>query len=265
LQTIPPETETMSLPAPKGQLSAHQIMVAPPGSNTPVIRNVSLQLQPGEMLGIIGPSAAGKSSMARALLGIWPAMSGKVRLDGADIAAWNRTELGPYIGYLPQDIELFNGSISENISRFGEFASEKVVAAAKMAGVHELILQLPDGYDTVIGGKGGILSAGQRQRIGLARALYGNPRLLVLDEPNSNLDEAGEKELVAALERAKDDDCTVVVVTHRPLVLNIADQILVMRNGIAAIQGPRDHVLAELVKSKQENTKQQLGNKSVNA
>lgn len=246
LEEVPKLPETMSLPAPKGHLKVEQIFVTPPGAQAPVVRGVSLELAPGEVLGIVGPSASGKSSLARAILGIWPSATGKVRLDGADVAAWDRAELGPYIGYLPQDIELFDGTISENICRFGELDSEKIVEASKMAGVHELILRLPDGYDTVIGSIGGVLSGGQRQRIGLARALYGDPKLLVLDEPNSNLDDQGEKELVEALLRAKARGCTMVVITHRTMVLQCVDKILVLRDGTAFAFGPRDQVLAQL-------------------
>ncbi|MDF1764949.1 MAG: type I secretion system permease/ATPase [Gammaproteobacteria bacterium] len=246
LNQIPKDADTMSLPAPTGKLSVEQVMVVPPGSKNIVVRGVTMELVPGEALGIVGPSASGKSCLARALLGIWPAYSGKVRLDGADIASWNRTELGPYIGYLPQDIELFDGSISENISRFGDVDPEKVVAAAKTAGVHELILNLPQGYDTVIGGAGGVLSGGQRQRIGLARAIYGTPKYLVLDEPNSNLDDQGERELVEAIRRIKAGGATVIVITHRTMVLQCVDKILVMRDGAAQSFGPRDQVLAAL-------------------
>lgn len=247
LQQIPQEKATMSLPAPQGRLTAEQVVVVPPGSQTIVVRGVSLDLQPGEALGIVGPSASGKSCLARALLGIWPTHSGKVRLDGAAIASWNREELGPYLGYLPQDIELFDGSISENISRFGELDSEKIVEAAKQAGVHDMILHLPQGYDTVIGAAGGILSGGQRQRIGLARAVYGNPRLLVLDEPNSNLDDAGERELVEAIHRIRAQGCTVIVISHRTMVLSSMDKMLVMKEGAAVAYGPKDQVLASLM------------------
>ena len=247
LNAIPAEKETMSLPAPEGNLSAEHVLVVPPGSQIIAVSGVSLQLDAGEVLGIVGPSASGKSSLARALLGIWPTRSGKVRLDGADIAAWDRAELGPHVGYLPQDIELFDGSISENISRFGELSAEKVVAAAKLSGVHEMVLQLPQGYDTLIGAAGGVLSGGQRQRIGLARAVYGSPKLMVLDEPNSNLDDQGEKELVEAINRIKQMNCTVIVITHRTMVLQCADKILVMKAGQAAAFGPRDKVLASLM------------------
>ncbi len=247
LNNIAPESESMSLPAPVGQLSLDQVAVIPPGTRVPVVRGVTLQLAAGEALGIIGPSASGKSSLARAILGIWPAANGSVRLDGADIATWDREELGPYLGYLPQDIELFDGSISENICRFGELDSEKIVTAAKLAGVHELILHLPGGYNTIIGSNSGILSGGQRQRIGLARAVYGNPRLLVLDEPNSNLDDQGERELVTALQRIKAQGATVVVISHRTMVLHAMDKLLVMKEGAPVSFGPKDQVLASLM------------------
>ena len=246
LEQVPADEETMSLPAPVGKITAEQVVVVPPGSQVAVVRGVTLELAAGEALGIVGPSASGKSSLARALLGIWPAHSGKVRLDGADIATWNRNELGPYIGYLPQDIELFDGSISENICRFGEQDAEMIVAAAKLAGVHELILRLPQGYDTIIGGAGGMLSGGQRQRIGLARAVYGEPRFMVLDEPNSNLDDQGERELVEAIHRIKEQGCTIVIISHRTMVLQAVDKILVMKDGLPVSFGERDQVLASL-------------------
>lgn len=251
LENVPAEAETMSLPAPTGVLTTEQVVVVPPGAQIPAVRGVSIQLAAGEALGIVGPSASGKSSLARALLGIWPAYSGKVRLDGADIFAWDRTELGPFVGYLPQDIELFDGTIAENISRFGEKDSAKIVEAAQIAGVHDLILHLPNGYDTKIGGVGGVLSGGQRQRIGLARAVYGNPRFMVLDEPNSNLDDQGEKELVEALKRIKENGCTIVVITHRTMVLQCVDKILVMKEGAAVGFGPKDEVLASLMSPSQ--------------
>lgn len=247
LETIPADSETMSLPAPEGNLSVEQVSVVPPGAKNIVVKGVTFNLLAGEAVGIVGPSASGKSTLARAILGIWPTYSGKVRLDGADLSTWDRTELGPYIGYLPQDIELFDGTIAENISRFRDCDGDEVVAAAKLAGVHEMILLLPNGYDTVIGGIGGMLSGGQRQRIGLARAVFGNPKLLVLDEPNSNLDDQGEKELVEALRRIKSAGCTIVVITHRTMVLQCVDNILVMKDGVAVNFGPREQVLASLM------------------
>lgn len=247
LDKIPAQQETMSLPDPTGELSVEQVAVVPPGSQSIVVKGVTFNLSPGEAVGIVGPSASGKSTLARAILGIWPTYAGKVRLDGADISAWDRAELGPHIGYLPQDIELFDGTIAENISRFREPDSEKIVEAAKLAGVHDMILRLPQGYDTVIGGAGGMLSGGQRQRIGLARAVYDNPKLMVLDEPNSNLDDQGEKELVEALRRIKAQGCTIVVITHRTMVLQCVDKILVMKDGAAVNFGPKDQVLASLM------------------
>ncbi len=247
LDKVPFDRDTMSLPAPIGKLSLEQVTVAPPGSQIIVVKGVSLEVEPGTALGIVGPSASGKSTLARAILGIWPTYGGKVRLDGADIASWDRAELGPYIGYLPQDIELFDGTIADNICRFQEADSEKIVAAAKLAGVHDMILHLPQGYDTVIGGAGGMLSGGQRQRIGLARSIYDDPKLLVLDEPNSNLDDQGEKELVEALRRIKNQGCTIIVITHRTMVLQCVDNILVMKDGAAVSFGPKDQVLANLM------------------
>jgi ATP-binding cassette subfamily C protein EexD len=211
----------------------------------------------GDIVGVIGPSGAGKSTFARALLGIWPTANGKIRLDGADIFTWNRDELGPFIGYLPQDIELFEGTISENIARFGDVDPEKVVNAAKMADVHELILRLPEGYDTLIGASGGNLSGGQRQRIGLARALYGDPVVVVLDEPNSNLDEQGELALGNALQRLKQKQSTVVVITHRNNVLANVDKLLILSDGQLTVYGPKDQVIAHLQKSAQQAVQQQ--------
>jgi len=248
LEKVPVDTERMPLPDPEGALSLEQVTVVPPGARNAVVRGVTFQLSPGEMLGIVGPSASGKSTLARAVLGIWPTYAGKVRLDGADIASWDRSELGPHIGYLPQDIELFDGTIAENISRFRIADSSEIVTAAKLAGVHELILRLPQGYDTVIGSSGGVLSGGQRQRIALARAVFGSPRLIILDEPNSNLDDQGEKELVLALERIKASGCTALVITHRTMILKCVDKLLVLRNGALASFGPRDEVLSALTK-----------------
>ena len=248
LNHSPTDAESMSLPAPEGRLSAEQVTIAPPGSKNLVVRGVSFELAPGEILGMVGPSASGKSTLARALLGIWPCYAGNVRLDGADIKSWKREKLGPFIGYLPQDIELFDGTIADNIARFKAADSEEIVAAARLAGVHEMILHLPNGYDTTIGGVGGMLSGGQRQRIGLARAVFGRPSLLVLDEPNSNLDDQGEKELVETLRRIKAGGSTVIVITHRTMVLQSVDKILVMKEGTAVKFGPKDQVLASLTR-----------------
>ncbi|WP_161864706.1 type I secretion system permease/ATPase [Pseudomonas yangonensis] len=245
------EPERMSLPAPKGEVRVENLIISAPGSKAPIIRNVSFAAAAGSVVGVIGPSASGKSTLARALLGVWAPQHGVVRLDGADVNAWDKRELGPHVGYLPQDIELFEGTIGDNIARFGDLDAGKVVEAARIAGVHEMILQLPDGYDTVIGGDGVNLSGGQRQRIGLARALYGDPRLIVLDEPNSNLDEVGERALAAALKILKARGATVFVITHRTSILDQLDRLLVLRDGAIALYGPRELVVAEL--NKQQN------------
>ena len=252
LLNMPDDSDKMSLPTPTGHLQFEEAQVIPPGAKLPVLKGISLTIDAGDLLGVIGPSGAGKSTFARASLGIWPTAAGKVRLDGADVSTWNREELGPYIGYLPQDVELFEGSISENIARFGDIDAEAVVDAAKMADVHELILHLPEGYDTVIGACGGALSGGQRQRIGLARALYGKPVLVVLDEPNSNLDEQGELALGNALQRLKQKKVTVILVTHRQQVLTKVDKLLVLSEGKLAVYGPRDQVIAHLQQQNQQ-------------
>jgi len=225
--------------------------LVPPGAKDPVLKGVSLTIEAGDLLGVIGPSGAGKSTFVRALLGVWPTSSGTVRLDGAEVYQWSRDALGPHVGYLPQDVELFEGTISENIARFGEVDAEKVVEAAKRANVHELILQLSEGYDTVIGASGGILSGGQRQRVGLARALYRNPVLVVLDEPNSNLDEQGELALGNALQIMKRNNVTVILVTHRQNVLTHVDKLLLLNDGKLAVYGPRDQVIAHLHQAQQ--------------
>jgi len=251
LKQVAAEPERMSLPVPCGEVSAENLVVVPPGAQKPVLAGLNFQVAAGDAVGIIGPSASGKSTLARALLGIWPAAQGKVRLDGADVFAWNREELGQHVGYLPQDVELFEGSINENIARFGPVDPVAVVEAARLAGVHELILKLPQGYDTVIGATGGGLSGGQRQRIGLARAVYRRPRLIVLDEPNSNLDDMGERALSEAIAKLRQAGCTLFVITHRTSVLNVLDKLMVLREGALAMFGPRDKVLAELNKAQQ--------------
>ena len=203
-------------------------------------------LPAGQSLAIIGPSAAGKSTLCKLLLSIWAPTAGKVRIDRADIHSWDSEKLGPYIGYLPQDVELFAGSVAENIARMGDVDSQKVIAAAQMAGVHSTGFRISKGYDTQIGEHGAALSGGQRQRIGLARALYGDPRLVVLDEPNSNLDEEGEQQLARAVLNLKQRNATVVLVTHKPSILNIVDNIIVMQEGQIALSGPRQAVLEKL-------------------
>lgn len=246
LEKLNAEPQRMALPDPEGHIQVENLVIAPPGAKAAVIRNMSFVTPAGSIVGIVGPSAAGKSTLARALLGIWPPQHGTVRLDGADIAAWDKQKLGPHLGYLPQDIELFEGTISDNVARFGKVDPEKVVLAARVAGVHEMILQLPDGYDTVIGSEGINLSGGQRQRIGLARAIYGSPRLIVLDEPNSNLDDVGEKALAVALQKIKETGATVFIISHRPSILSRLDRIMVMNAGTITMYGARDQVIAEL-------------------
>ncbi|ASL26028.1 type I secretion system permease/ATPase [Azotobacter chroococcum] len=251
------EQARMSLPAPEGHVQVENLIVSAPGSKTPILKNIGFVVPAGAVVGIIGPSASGKSTLARALLGVWAPQHGVVRLDGADINNWDKRELGPHIGYLPQDIELFEGSISENIARFGEVEPDKVIQAARAAGVHEMILQLPEGYDTVIGSEGVNLSGGQRQRIGLARALYGQPRLLVLDEPNSNLDDVGERALANALRQVKASGATIFVITHRTSILAQLDSLLVMHEGAVSLYGPRDKVLAKLAAQQQADPARQ--------
>ena len=246
LDRFPARPDRLSLPAPRGDIAVENLLVAAPGQQTAILKGINFQIPAGSSVAVIGPSASGKSTLARALVGVWPALAGCVRLDGADITKWNRSELGPSIGYLPQDVELFDGTIAENIARFGEVDSEKVIDAARRAGVHEMVLRFPNGYDTPIGEGGAALSGGQRQRIALARALYGNPVLVVLDEPNSNLDDAGEMALVAALHGMKADGRTVFLITHRLSVIKEVDAILVLRDGAIQTLGPRDQVLAAL-------------------
>ncbi len=242
------QDESMDLPEPKGQLAAEHVTFAI--KQTIILRDINFSLEPGESLGLIGPSGAGKSTLCRLLLGLWPANSGAVRLDGADIFSWDQEKLGPHIGYLPQDVELFTGTVADNIARLEEVGSEKVVTAAKLAGVHELILTFPEGYDTRIGDGGVVLSGGQRQRLGLARALYGNPKLVVLDEPNSNLDDEGEQALLASWPLLKANGTTLVVVSHKPGLLAGVDKILMLKAGQVAMFGPRDAVFKKLMEAK---------------
>lgn len=253
LETYPAAQQRMSLPRPEGALSVENATSAPPGTRMPVIRGISFSLEPGDSLGVVGPSGAGKSALARVILGVWPILNGAVRLDGADMNQYNREELGPHIGYLPQDIELFDGTIAENIARFDRPDDDAVVDAAQRAGAHDLIVHLPNGYDTPVGVGGNTLSAGQRQRIGLARALYGNPRLVILDEPNSNLDDAGEKALEQAMQALNRAGSTVIVITHKRNILAQVRKLMIVKGGQVAGFGARDEVLARL----QGNTQSQ--------
>jgi ATP-binding cassette subfamily C exporter for protease/lipase len=251
LAVVPPREAGMPLPPPAGALSVEALVAGAPGSPAMIIRGVNFAVPAGEAVAIVGPSASGKSTLARLMMGIWPASSGKVRLDGVDIFPWNKAELGPYLGYLPQGVELFDGTLAENIARFGDIDMSKVEDAARLVGVHDMILALPEGYETRIGDDGCFLSGGQRQRVGLARAIYGSPRFIVLDEPNSSLDEAGEAALVHTLRELKARGATVIVITHRTSVLAAVDRMLVLRDGQVQAYGPRDEVLAALQRAAQ--------------
>lgn len=249
LEEFPRKPERMNLPNPSGAVRIERLVIVPPGGKRPALNGIDMQLNKGEVLAIIGPSASGKSSLARAMVGVWAPSHGSVRLDGAEIGQWDPEALGPHIGYLPQDIELFDGTVAENISRFGATDSTRVIEAATLAGIHQMVLRFPQGYDTPLGPGGLGLSGGQKQRIALARALYGNPALLVLDEPNSNLDDAGEAALVAAIDALRKHGSTVVLVTHRPNVLAVVDKLMVLQDGTQKMFGPRDQVLKALLPS----------------
>jgi ATP-binding cassette subfamily C exporter for protease/lipase len=246
LAIAPAPTDSMALPAPKGVLSAEALVAGAPGSPTAIVKGLTFTAGPGDVVAIIGPSACGKTTLARLLVGLWPAASGKVRLDGVDVFSWNKAELGAYVGYLPQNVELFDGTIAENIARFGAVERDKVQAAATLAGMNDWIAGLPDGLDTRIGEDGANLSGGQRQRVALARAVFGSPQLLVLDEPNASLDEAGEKDLVAMLQQLQARGATVLVITHRTSVLPACNKLLMLREGQLIAFGPKDEVLAGL-------------------
>lgn len=246
LEDFPKDKEYMELPAPEGEVLLEGVVVVPPDAKQPSIRGISMKIDKGDVVGVIGPSAAGKSSLARIILGLWPLSAGKARLDKADIYQWDKSALGKHIGYLPQDIELFEGTISQNIARFAEVDSKKVVEAAMTAGVHEMILRLPDGYDTKIGVGGATLSGGQRQRVGFARAIYDNPVLVVLDEPNSNLDDQGEAALVRAIKSLKERRTTVVIITHRPSILQVTNKIAVIKQGLLEVYGNTNEILSKM-------------------
>ena len=256
LTQLPARPPAMSLPPPKGRLQLENLMAAAPSSNAPILKGLAFALQPGEVLAVVGPSASGKTTLARLLVGLWPAAGGKVRLDGVDIFAWDKLELGPCLGYLPQGVELLEGTLAENIARFGTPRPAKLEAAARAVGLHDFILSLPQGYDSPVGRDGAMLSGGQRQRIALARALYGDPVFVVLDEPNSSLDEAGDLALAQAIAQLKARGTTFVVMTHRTSVLGVADKLLVLRDGMQQAFGPRDEVLAALAKAAQQAQQQ---------
>ena len=246
LMANPLRAERMELPRPTGHVSVEGLTYAPPRSNKPILKSVSFRIEPGEVIGIIGPSGAGKSTLVRNIVGVLRPNAGTVRLDGADIATWPRVSLGQYIGYLPQDVELFADSVAANVSRFQQTRGENVVRAAQVAGVHDMILRLAEGYETQVGEGGMTLSGGYRQRIGLARAVFGSPSLVVLDEPSSNLDAEGEAALSECILKLKQNKVTVILVSHRPSTVAVVDKILLLIDGVVEAYGPRAEILARL-------------------
>ena len=259
LSLMPEPVPAMPLPPPKGVLSVEAVVAGAPGSQLPIIKGLSFVAQPGDVIAIIGASASGKTTLARLIVGLWPSASGKVRLDGVDVFSWNKAELGAHLGYLPQNVELFDGTIAENIARFGAIDRDKVNAAVALVGMTDWIASLPEGLDTRIGEDGASLSGGQRQRVALARAVFGNPQLVVLDEPNASLDEAGEQALVAMLLQLKQRRATVLVITHRTSVLPACDKLLMIRDGQLTAFGPRDEVLAQLRAAAEQAAAQAAG------
>ena len=252
LEAHPERDPALTRVAPRGALRLQQVVASAPGRKEPILKGVDLQADVGTVTVVLGPSGSGKSTLARVLMGIWPDVRGEVLLDERPLSGWDRTELGPHVGYLPQDVEMFDGTIAENIARFSDVDSEKVIAAARSAGLHEMILRFPKGYDTPMGEAGGLLSGGQRQRVGLARALYGNPAVIVLDEPNANLDDAGEAALMQAVREFKAKGRTIFLITHRPGAIAVADQLVVLQDGRVQAQGPRDAVVAQLQAHRQQ-------------
>ncbi len=251
--------DPMTLPDPSGHLQVEAVTFVPPGQREPILRQITFEAQPGEQVGLVGPSASGKTTLSRLLVGSWIATAGAVRLDGADFAYWDASDRGRHIGYVPQDVELFEGTVRENIARLAEADPTEVVAAAKLARVHDMILHLPDGYDTQIGEGGVRLSGGQRQRIAMARAVFGDPKFLVLDEPNANLDRDGDMALLETLKDLKTRGCTVIIVTHRPAILDHVDTVVVLNQGRVEMRGPRDEVLEKLTGAGQRQLPGQPG------
>jgi ATP-binding cassette subfamily C exporter for protease/lipase len=247
LEAVPARESNMALPAPKGELTVDSLVAAPPGQSQSVLRGLQFALPAGQVLAVVGPSASGKTSLAKLLLGIWLPQAGKVRLDGVDVHTWDKAELGPHLGYLPQGVELLEGTLAENIARFGELDMPRIEQAAALVGLHDFIRALPKGYDTPVGRDGGLLSGGQRQRVALARALYGDPVFVVLDEPNSSLDEAGDAALTQAIATMKSRGTTFVINTHRTSVLSVSDRVLVLQDGTQQLFGPTAEVLQKLM------------------
>jgi len=241
------EQPRIKLPEPEGSITLREVVVVAPDGKNPILKNINMHINAGDMVALVGPSGAGKSSLVRTILGVWTPVNGKVEIDGADIRQWDREYLGNYVGYLPQDIELFEGTIAENIARFEKARDEDIIEAAKVSGAHEVIIKFPEGYNTYIGPGGITLSGGQRQRIGLARALYKNPRIVILDEPNSNLDDAGERALFNALLELKKRKTTVIVITHKINILELVDKIAVLRDGVLQMYGPKEKILPQLL------------------
>jgi ATP-binding cassette subfamily C exporter for protease/lipase len=259
LKAFPETKQSMPLPPPIGLLSVEGLVASPPNSQHAILKGITFTLAAGQSLGIVGPSASGKSTLARLITGIWPALNGSVRLDGVDIFAWDKNELGPFVGYLPQNVELFDGTLAENIARFGDVDMVKVADAAKIVGLDNFALGLKDGYESQLGDEGAFLSGGQRQRVALARAIYGMPKFIVLDEPNSSLDEEGDAALLRTLQYIKSKGSTLIIITHRVQVMSVIDSILLLVDGKIKALGPRDEVLKSLISQNPSPTKPKAG------
>lgn len=259
LKAFPETKQSMPLPPPIGLLSVEGLVASPPNSQHAILKGITFTLAAGQSLGIVGPSASGKSTLARLITGIWPALNGSVRLDGVDIFAWDKNELGPFVGYLPQNVELFDGTLAENIARFGDVDMVKVADAAKIVGLDNFALGLKDGYESQLGDEGAFLSGGQRQRVALARAIYGMPKFIVLDEPNSSLDEEGDAALLRTLQYIKSKGSTLIIITHRVQVMSVIDSILLLVDGKIKALGPRDEVLKSLIPQNPSPTKPKAG------
>jgi len=249
LEQVPKKEPSMALPAPKGYLSVYELTARPAGAKFPTIRDISFEMKPGRLTAVIGPSGSGKSTLARVLVGLWQPLAGSARLDGVDIGKWDKDELGPHLGYLPQDVELFEGTLAQNIARFGEINIDQLSLAISRAGLTDVIAGHPDGINMQIGQDGHYLSGGQRQRVGLARAIYGNPQLIVLDEPNANLDEVGDAILMATLKQLKAEGCTIVVISHKKSLLRVSEYLLVLASGRPKLFGPTAKVIEKMQES----------------